>query len=175
MSTAPGFADRQADSAGLTDRTIELDPRSAIAWANRLDNTYRTAGADQFRVQFAKAMQLFEGDADGLNTLSLAANAEFPYESYQIAVAMKRADGNHAAALHLSLGPLIALGQYDESLNRIAKLQASPGDVHPLMIRPFELLALGLKGDYERLNTELVNPVADAVAPQFRFAGRGVW
>jgi TolB-like protein/tetratricopeptide (TPR) repeat protein len=171
LSDQPG---READNLAMSERTLQLDPRSAIAWTNNLERVYRTQGAAEYRQQFERAMAVFNGDPDGLGALGLAAKDEFPYESYQLSVALERAGGDRATALLISLGPLIAVGEYDEALARIDQISAL-GPIDPRMLRPHRILAWGLKGDFASLNELFADPTPLNVPPHFRYAVNAFW
>ena len=155
LSIMPG---RGADLAALGDRALELDPRSAIDWTNKLARVLETQGAAAYRKQFAVAMQVFAGDADGLGTLALTASPEvgYPFEAYELSHALERA-GDRTTALLTSLEPLVAAGAFDECLARIDQIKAA-GGVEPLEFAPLEIRAAGLKGDFKRLDEVLAIP-----------------
>ncbi len=91
LSDAP---DRRADAEAMSERALQLDPRSAIDWTNKLAQVLDTKGFDAYRAEFAKALQIFAGDADGLTALGLVATDASPYEAYQLSVAIERAGGD---------------------------------------------------------------------------------
>lgn len=168
------FPGREAEVAAMNRRALELDPRSPIVWTNTLEAIYRTDGPTAFRDQFARALQVFDGDADGLSALNLAMKSEFPLEAYRLSDAIKRAGGDRVDFLNAALWPLIAVGDYDRALQYIDELKAS-GQAQPLMLRPPEGLAAGLKGDFDRLDAMLEDPVRLSVAPHFRYATYAFW
>ena len=77
----------------LSERILELDPRSAIAWTNKLGRVFETEGAAAYQKQFETAIQIFAGDTDGLETLALAieTQAGHPYEAYRLSHELERA------------------------------------------------------------------------------------
>ena len=109
-------------------------------------------------------MQIFAGDADGLAALSLAATDASPYEAYQLSVAIERAGGDRWIAMYTSLGPLVAVGAYDECLARIDRIKADSSR-DTLGYAPWEIRAAGLIGDAKRLDAALANPVDRAWTP----------
>ena len=164
---------RSIDTAAMNERTLELDPRSAIAWTNKLEYVYNKKGAAEYSKQFTKAIQVFDGDADGLGTLALAAKPELPYEGLELSQAIERAGGDRTTALIASLDPLIALGDYPEALARIDIIKTlGVGD--PFHYRPYLLLALGLNGDFERLNASLPD-APPMVAAHYKYAIVAFW
>ncbi len=173
LSSLPG---READANALGDRALELDPRSAIDWTNKLERVLETEGTAAYLKQFEKAVQVFAGDTDGLGVLALAASASagYPYEAYQLSHALERAGGDRATALHTSLQPLIALGEYDECLARIDAIRAA-GGVETLAIAPWEIQAAGLKGDSKRLDEALAIPERSRVADHYRYVVDAFW
>jgi len=173
LSMMPG---REAELAAIGDRALELDPRSAIDWTNKLSRILETQGIAAYRKQFALAMQVFAGDADGLATLSLAASTEagYPFEAYELSHALERAGGDRASVLLATLEPLLAVGDYDECLARIDRIRAT-GEVAPLETAPVEVRASGLKGDYKRLNAVLTMPDRSQISPHFRYVVDAYW
>jgi TolB-like protein len=177
LSDLPG---READANALLDRALELDPRSAIDWTNKLGRVLETEGTAAYRKQFEKAMQVFAGDADGLGVLTLAANAStgYPYEAYRLSHALShaidRAGGDRTTAMLASLSPLIALGEYDECLARIDAIKAI-GGVAAVTIAPSEIMAAGLKGDFKRLDAALAIPDRANVADHYRYVVDAFW
>ena len=166
---------RDADVQALNDKALEVDPRSPIVWTNKLGHTYASKGPAEYQKQFARALQVFAGDADGLDVLLLSTRGiEFPYEAYQLSVAIERAGGDRSSVLRASLEPLLAVGAYAECLARIEEIKAA-GDVDVLEYRPFVLLAYGLTGDFDRLNAMLEDPVRLQVTPHFRYAVNAFW
>jgi len=166
--------DRQADADALQERALQLDPRSAIDWTNKLAHVLDKKGFDAYRAEFAKAMQIFAGDADGLAALSLGMTDASPYEAYQLSVEIERAGGDRWAAMYTSLGPLIAVGAYDECLARIDRIRAG-GGVDSLQYAPWEIRAAGLRGDAKRLDEALANPARSRVDARFRFMVNAYW
>jgi len=171
-----GIPGRQADSNALLERALELDPRSAVDWANKLTRVLETQGAAAYGKQFAVAMKVFEGDADGLGTLALAAGSDtgYPYEAYQLSLAIGRAGGDRMTALLASLDALIAVGEYDESMARIDAIKAARGN-SPLAIAPAEIKAAGLKGDFKRLDAAIATPERAHVEAHFRYVVDAYW
>lgn len=171
LGDVPG---READAVALSERILELDPRSAIAWTNKLGRVFDTEGVAAYQKQFETAMRVFAGDADGLETLALAVQTQtgHPYEAYQLSHALERAGADRA--LLASLGPLIMMGAYDESLARIDALKAA-GAVHGLDTAPFEIMAAGLKGDTKRLDAALATPERSRVADHYRYMVDTYW
>ena len=173
LSSIPG---READALALSERILELDPRSAIAWTNKLGRVFDTEGVAAYQKQFETALQIFAGDTDGLEALALAVDtrAGHPYEAYQLSLALERAGADRTTALRTSLGPLIAMGAYDESLARIDALKAA-GAVQGLDTAPFEIMAAGLKGDPKRLDAALATPERSRVADHYRYMVDTYW
>jgi TolB-like protein len=175
-----GLPGREADSVAMGERTLELDPRSAIAWTGKLGRVLETEGVAAYQKQFEKAMQVFAGDADGLAALALVANANpgHAYEAYQLSHALShaidRAGGDRTTALLAALSPLIALGEYDECLARIDAIKAI-GGVADLTIAPVEIMAAGLKGDFKRLDAALAIPERSNVADHYRYVVDAFW
>jgi TolB-like protein len=165
---------RQADADAMLERALQLDPRSAIDWTNKLGQALDRKGIAAYRAEFAKAMQIFAGDADGLTALRLSATETSPYEAYQLSVAIDRAGGGRTVALVASLGPLIAVGAYDECLSRIDRIKAD-GTIDPLEYARPEIWAAGLKGDPKRLDEALANPARSRVDAHFRFIVNAYW
>jgi hypothetical protein len=133
--------DRPADADAMAERRCN-STRSAIDWTNKLAQVLDTKGFDAYRAEFAKALQIFAGDADGLTALGLVATDASPYEAYQLSVAIERAGGDRSTALSVSLGALIAVGDYDESLARIDRIR-SDANADPLGFAPWEIRAAG--------------------------------
>ena len=75
LAMQPG---READAVALGERILLLDPRSAIAWTNKLGRVFETEGAAAYQKQFETAIKIFAGDADGLETLVLAVETHAP-------------------------------------------------------------------------------------------------
>ncbi len=173
LSQLPG---READSVAVGERILELDPRSAIAWTNKLGRVFETEGAAAYLKQFEKAMQVFAGDTDGLETLSLAieTQAGHPYEAYRLSHELERAGADRATGLKASLGPLIEMGDYEECLARIDTLKAA-GAVQAIEVTPYEIMAAGLKGDFKRLNETLAIPERSDVRPHYRYVVDAYW
>ena len=166
--------DRKAEGAAMLKRALELDPRSPIVWTNTLEAVYRVDGPKAFRDQFARALKVFDGDADGLSALILAVKTEFPLEAYQLSDAIERAGGDRAAYQTAAMWPLIAVGVYDKALALINAIKVT-SQANPLVLRPAEVLAAGLKGDFEQLNAVLESPARVNVAPHFRYATNAFW
>lgn len=166
--------DRQADADAMQERALQLDPRSAIDWTNKLAKALDTKGFDAYRAEFAKALQIFAGDADGLTALGLVATDASPYEAYQLSVAIERAGGDRRTVAITSLGALIAVGNYDECLVRIDRIR-SGANAEPLGFAPWEIRAAGLKGDSQRLDQALANPGRSRVDARYRFMADAYW
>ena len=115
-------------------------------------------------------MQIFAGDTDGLETLVLAVEAQtgHPYEAYRLSHELERAGADPTTVLRASLGPLIEMGDYDESLARIDTLKASDA-VQALESAPLEIMAAGLKGDFKRLDETLAVPERSEVSAHYRY------
>jgi TolB-like protein/Flp pilus assembly protein TadD len=171
LSDAP---DRRADAEAMSERALQLDPRSAIDWTNKLAQALDTKGFDAYRAEFAKALQIFAGDADGLMALGLVATDASPYEAYQLSVAIERAGGDRTTVLLASLGALIAVGNYDECLARIDRIR-SGANTEPLGFAPWDIRAAGLKGDSQRLDHALANPGRSRVDARYRFMVDAYW
>ena len=167
------FASREAEAWALSDRLLELDPRSPNHWTNVLGRVLSTQGAAAYRKQFARALQIFEGDVDGLVLIGVRATGEFPLEAYRASLAIERA-GDHTMALLASVEALTALGQYDESIARIETVMAAPG-VERLSVMPSALSAVGLKGDFEHLEELLNDPARAHAIPSYRYASDAFW
>lgn len=168
------IAGRERDAAEMSDLALELDPRSAIVWTNKLTRIRESQGVAEFREQLARALQIFADDADGLATLGLVATSDMPLEAMQLARAIEAAGGDRSSALLSSLPPLIALGQYDEAIARAYELKATEG-IDLSGIRPHLILALGLKGDFDRLNEVFADPTPSPVAKHYRYAVKAFW
>ena len=166
-------SNREADAWALSDRLLELDPRSPNHWTNVLGRVLSTQGAAAYREQFARALQIFEGDVDGLVLIGVRATGEFPLEAYRASLAIDRA-GNRTMAMLASVEALTALGQYDESIKRIETVMAAPG-IERLSVMPSALLAVGLKGDFERLEKLLNDPARAHAFPSYRHASDAFW
>jgi hypothetical protein len=160
----------------LGERILKLDPRSAIAWTNKLGRVFETEGAAAYQKQFETAMQVFAGDADGLETLALAVQTQtgHPYEAYRLSRELERAGGDRTTALRASLGPLIEMGDYDESLVRVDALEAA-GEGQGLDTAPFEIMAAGLKGDFKRVDEALAIPARPQVTVHYRYVVDAYW
>jgi tetratricopeptide (TPR) repeat protein len=169
-----GIEGRERDGAAMNERVLELDPRSPIAWANKLARVLETDGVPLFREQFTKALQVFADDADGLSALGLAGAASLPFEAMQLAYAIKAAGGDRASVLQVMLDPLIALGQYDEAIAGAEEIMAS-AHVDVMAVRPHLLLAVGLKGDAGRLDRMLADTTPVPVPNHFKFAVSAFW
>ena len=165
---------RERDAAAMNERVLELDPRSPIAWVNKLTRVSDSADLAEFRKQFDRALRVFADDPDGLTTLGLLAPVDLPYEAMQLNLAIERAGGDRSAVLLSSLEPLIALGRYDEAIARAEQLVADES-ADRTTIRPHLILALGLKGDFERLDAVFTNPAPSPVAKHFRYAIAAFW
>jgi hypothetical protein len=142
LATQPG---RAADAVALGERILLLDPRSAIAWTNKLGRVFEKEGVAAYQKQFETAMQVFAGDTDGLETLSLAieTQAGHPFEAYRLSHELERAGANRTTALKASLGPLIEWATITKAWpGYTLKAKARP--------RPRDRLeiAAGLKGDF---------------------------
>ena len=99
-----------------------------------------TGNTTEYREQVARALQVFEDDADGLQVLGqFAVSDEFPYESLQLSRAIEQAGGDRASVALATLGPLVALGQYDEVVARIDVLTKA-GEADLLMVLPIRSL-----------------------------------
>ena len=170
-----GIAGRERETESISDLALELDPRSPIVWTNKLRRIYRTGNTTEYREQVARALQVFEDDADGLQVLGqFAVSDEFPYESFQLSRAIEQAGGDRASVALATLGPLVALGQYDEVIARIDVLTKA-GEADLLMVRPYKILALGLKGDFDALH-QFMGEMTDLPIPKhFRFAVSAFW
>ncbi len=173
LSQLPG---READSVALSERILELDPRSAIAWTNKLGHVFEIEGVAAYQKQFEKAMQVFAGDTDGLETLVLAVQTQtgHPYEAYRLSHELERAGADRTTVLRASLGPLIEMGDYDESLARIDTLKAA-GAAQALETAPLEIMAAGLKGDFKRLDETLAIPERSEVSAHYRYVVDAYW
>ena len=173
LSQLPG---READSVALSERILELDPRSAIAWTNKLGHVFETEGVAAYQKQFEKAMQVFAGDTDGLETLVLAVQTQtgHPYEAYRLSHELERASADRTTVLRASLGPLIEMADYDESLARIDTLKAA-GAAQALETAPLEIMAAGLKGDFKRLDETLAIPERSEVSAHYRYVVDAYW
>ena len=170
-----GIAGRERDTAAISDLALELDPRSPIVWTNKLRRVQKSGNMTEFREQFARAMQVFEDDADGLEVLGLhAITDDFPHESLQLSRAMEQAGADRASVALASFGPLIALGRYNEAIARIDELTKT-GEADLLTFRPFKILALGLKGDFDALHQVLGDMSASPIPKHFRFAVSAFW
>ena len=173
LAMQPG---READAVALGERILLLDPRSAIAWTNKLGRVFETEGAAAYLKQFETAIKIFAGDADGLETLSLAieTQAGHPYEAYRLSHELERAGADRATALRASLGPLIEMGDCDESLARIDRLKAA-GAVQAIEVTPYEIMAAGLKGDVKRVDEAIATPERSQVTPHYRYVVDAYW
>lgn len=173
LSSQPG---RQADVDALGERALELDPRSAIVWTNHLGRVLAKQGQAAYLKEFDKALQIFAGDADGLQTLGLAAGASigYPREAYELSHAFENAGGDRTTALLASLGPLIEAGAYAESLSRMDTIRAL-NTVGALSVLPTEIIASGLAGDFKRLDRAIAAPERDQVRPFFRYVVDAYW
>jgi len=171
-----GQPGRKADSDALTDRALELDPRSAIVWSNRLARVLAKAGPKAFLAEFEKVLQIFAGDTDGLQTLALTMGdgLGYPREAYQLSHAFEDAGGDRTTALLTSLDPLIQVGAYAESLSRIDAIRAT-NTVGALGFAPLEIIAAGLAGDVKRLEQAMAIPERDQIRPQFRHVVDAYW
>jgi TolB-like protein len=167
---------RKADSDALTDLSLALDPRSAIAWANKLDRVRQNKGLAAYRKQLAVAMTVFAGDTDGLGAVALAVadGHGYPQDAYKLAHAISSAGGSATTARLKSLQPLVALGAYDECLARIDAIKAT-GEVGPLSFAPEEITATGLKGDFARLEKVLAITERFDVPDRYQFFVEAFW
>lgn len=170
---------RKAESDRMLDRALELDPRSAIDWANKLADVRDRQGPAAYREQFNRVLNIFEGDADGLTTLTLAAGygvgSGFPLEAYRLSDAILRAGGDRVEALLASLDALFAAGDYDEVLARIDEIKSAASDLDATWYAPLEMKAAGLKGDFARVNAVLAYPARNNIAPHYRYMVDAYW
>jgi len=171
-----GQPGRKADSDALTDRALELDPRSAIVWTNKLARVLAKAGREAYQEEFEKVLRILAGDTDGLQTLSLATGSStgYPLEAYRLSHAFASAGGDRNTSLQTSLGPLIEAGAYAECLSRIDAIRAT-NTFSPLGLAPSEIIAAGLKGDANRLDRAIAIPERDQVGPHFRYVVDAYW
>ena len=174
LSTIPG---REAETTALGNRALELDPRSAIDWANKLQRVYETSGVANYQKQFAAALKIFEGDADGLATLALAAGdvPGDPYVAFKLNYAIERAGGERAEVSENLLRPLIDLGEYRECLARIDALYAIDSATSTPGFTPLEIEAAGLEGDYRRQDHAMANPGRAGATPRHRYGVDAFW
>jgi adenylate cyclase len=168
-----GIEGREADAARLMDLALALDPRSPIVWTNKLRSLHQSGDSTAFGEGLSRALQVFEDDADGLVVLLRAIPEDQPYQLLQLGHAIAQAGGDPLSAAHATLGPLIALGRYDEALERIAELTRS--DEFARQVRPYRVMALGLEGDFDRLQEALAEMANTPLPKRFRFVLSTFW
>jgi hypothetical protein len=134
------------------------------------------SGQAAYLQEFDKALQIFAGDTDGLQTLGLTIGfgLGYPREAYQLSHAFEDAGGDRTTALLTSLGPLIEVGAYAETLSRIDAIRAT-NSVGALGLVPLEIIAAGLAGDVKRLERAIATPERDQIRPQFRYVVDAYW
>ncbi len=86
---------------------------------------------------------------------------------------LERAGADRATALRASLGPLIEMGDCDESLARIDTLKAAGAQA--IETAPLEIMAAGLKGDFKRVDEALAIPERSQVRAHYRYVVDAYW
>ena len=155
-------AERRDDSVRATARSLELDPRQPIVWANYLGSTIEPGG-ERYRAEFRRAMSLVGDMPFALDRITMpgAVGPGYPVEVMRTGLAKFRKDSGDNLPPWLNFfraWSMVDLERADRALADRAEVRR--GIDYEVVRRFLEVDAAGLRGDWQELERRLAGLIA---------------